>query len=1014
MPPEHVERFADRSVVCPVLVGRQRPLEGASGLLERARGGTGGILVVAGEAGIGKSRLLREIGAVARARGFLVLKGACFEADRAVPFAPLLDLVRELSATSSNAAVQHVLAPAAAELVRAFPELAPLLADPPPLQALDPEQERRRLFHAVGETITTLARTQPVLLAIEDLHWGDEASLDLLLHLARRVATQPVVLGLSYRSDEAAPPLHRLLAELDRTRVVTELELGRFSGAEIANMLSAIFDGGAPGGDFALAIHELTDGNPFFVEEVLKAMVSAGEVTRRPDGRWHARHTPRVHAPRTAVEAVRRRLSALTAPARDVASMAAVAGRRFDFALLQELTGHDERTLLAFIRELIGAQIVAEESTDRFAFRHALTREAILGELLARERAALHRAVADALERQEGAPDAHVESLAYHAHGARDWPRALDASMRAARHALALHAPREALAHLDRALDAATQAGIAPAPVLHLTRGRALETLGDLGGAHEQFTAALDEARRSGYDTDAWEALHALGMLWAARDYPRAGRYRREALDLARSIGDDSLVAQGLNRVANWHANLDQPAPALRDHQEALTLFQRLGDHRGVAETVDLLAIAHYIAGDVPRAAQLYLDASALHETAGDRRALARALSLLALCHGSNHASCATFGPTALAAEILDGDRPVHLSQEIGWRAGQAFVLWMLGDALAWRGAYDRAIPHLRESIVIAEEMDHLQWECGASCSLGMILLDLDVPGEARAWLERAYSIALRLGSRTWTRWAAATLAIALARTGQRERAYALLDDAAAPSAVGREALQPGDEDSPTLAERRLALARAEVALDEGAPRLALQIANARLAAEAGTVPRFALVRAFALSALDADDAEPALHAAVDAARTHEALPLLWRAQAATGHLLRRQRRRAEARRALDEARATAAALAQRIDDAALRATFQRAVDESAPAAPAPSARQRVKSSFGGLTARERDVARLVAQGKSNRSIARSLGIGERTVEGYVAAALAKLGFSTRAQLAAWTVERGLSEAPAR
>ena len=1011
MAPEHLATFAERSVICPVLIGRQAAVEATAVLLERARSGVGGILLMAGEAGIGKSRLLRETGAQARAQGFVVLKGACFDADRAVPFAPLLDLVRELSATTSPAAVAHVLAPAAAELVRAFPELAPIFPDPPRLETLDPEQERRRLFHAVAETITTLARTQPTLLAIEDLHWGDEASLDLLLHLARRVATQPVVLALSYRSDEVGPPLQRLLAELDRTRVVTELDLGRFSSVEITSMLSAIFDGGSPGGDFATAIHELTDGNPFFVEEVLKAMVSAGEVTLRSDGRWQARQLLRVHAPRTAVEAVRRRLSSLSAPARDVASVAAVAGRRFDFALLQALTGHDEQALLAFIRELIGAQIVSEESPDRFAFRHALTREAILGELLARERAALHRAVADVLERQGEPSEPYVEALAYHAYGARDWPRALDASVRAARHALALHAPREALAHLDRALDAAIQAGVEPGAAVHLARGRALETLGDLGGAHEEFTTALDAARRQARDGEAWEALHALGMLWAARDYPRAGQYRREALALARSIDDDSLVARGLNRVANWHANLDQPAPALRDHLEALALFERLGDHRGVAETVDLLAIAHYIAGDVPRAAELYVRAAALHESAGDRRALARALSLLLLCHGSNHASCAAFGPTALAAEIFTGDRPLRLAREIGWRAGQAFVLWMVGDALAWRGAYDLAIPHLRESVAIAEEMDHLQWECGASCSLGMLLLDLETPREARPWLERAYSIALRLGSRTWTRWTAAALAIALARTGQRARAHAVLDEAAAPSGLGREALHADDEDVPTLAERRLALARAEIALHEGAPQLALEIAEARLAAERGPVPRFALVRALALADLDADAAEEAMHAARASAREQEAPSLLWRAQAASGHLLRKLRRRVEARRAFDEARETAGALALRIDDDALRASFQRAVDERAPASPAPSARQRDKTSFGGLTSRERDVARLVAQGNSNRSIARSLGIGERTVEGYVAAALAKLGFSTRAQLAAWTVERGLSEA---
>jgi DNA-binding CsgD family transcriptional regulator len=498
-------------------------------------------------------------------------------------------------------------------------------------------------------------------------------------------------------------------------------------------------------------------------------------------------------------------------------------------------------------------------------------------------------------------------------------------------------------------------------------------------------------------------------MLWAARDYARAGDYRRDALALARSVGDDSLVAQGLNRVANWHANIDRPALAIRDHQEALALFERLGDHRGVAETVDLLAIANLIGGDLMTAAELYVRAAALHEAAGDQRALARALSLLCLCHGSIHGSCTTFGRTEIAEQLLRSDRPLRLSREIGWRAGQAFVLWMLGDALAWRGSYDRAIPLMRESIAIAREMKHLQWECGASCGFGMVLLDLQLPAEALAFLEHAYSIALRLGSRTWTRWCAAALAMALARTGQGMRAHALLDDAVLPSPIGGEAL-PGDEDSPTLAERRLALARAEIALEEGSPARALEIANARLAAETGLVPRFAFVRALALCAMVSDDSEPARGSACEAAVAHEAKPLLWRVQAAMGHFMRAQRRRTEARQAFDAARETAAELALRIEDPELRVMFERAVAETIPASPTPSARETAKSSFGGLTSRERDVARLVAHGKSNRAIARALGIGERTVEGYVASALAKLDFSTRSQLAAWTVERGLGD----
>jgi DNA-binding CsgD family transcriptional regulator len=1003
--------FLERGVVCPILVGRTTPIRAVATVLDRAAAGQGSVLVIGGEAGIGKSRILREAAVESRRRDFFVLRGVCFETDRAIPYAPVLDLVHALAAATSPALSAHVFAPAAAALVRAFPELSSIFTDLPPIEPLDPGQERRRLFSVLVDAIVAIGRTRPVCLVVEDVHWADEASLDLLLHLARRIESQPIVLALSYRSDEVDAALHRVLVELDRTRLVTELLLPRLDRAEVAQMLAAIFDGAGPGSEFLETMYQLTEGNPFFVEEVLRALVATGEVLRRGDGTWHARPVTRIQVPRTAVEAVRRRLAPLTLAAREVASIAAVAGRRFDFALLRALTGRSEDALLAIIHELVETQLVTEESPDRFAFRHALTREAILGELLARERVTLHGRVADALEAQGATSDAHVESLAYHAFEALDWPRAHAAAVRAVTHGLMLHAPREVLAHADRGLAAAGNAGIRAAAMLRIGRGFALETLGDFQNAHDTYTLALADARADGRDRDAWEALHALGMLWTARDFARVGEYRRAALALARSIGDAALIARSLNRLANWYLNLEQPGPALRDHAEALTLFEQLGDGRGIAETVDLLAMAYFIAGNIGESAVHFERAVALYEAVGDRRGVARALAKLCACAGSLNAAPASLGPTTLAAATIDGDEPVRMARAIGWRAGEAFTLYILADALAWRGQYDRALPLVHEALAVAEDTHHLQMECGAGRVLGMTLLELEAPFAARPYLERAYHIARELGSHSWMRWSAAALAVTLSKLGDRAAAHAVLDVASEPAALGREATVDAGEREPTLGERHLALARAEIALNEGDPALALEIVNERLDAEKPGVPRFMLTRALALTELGRfDDAERALEDVRAAAAANHAHAMQWRIAAATGRLRRLQRRRADARNAFDEARGLAAELASRIADAELRATFTRAVDLAAPASAPQTARQAAKAASGGLTRRERDVARLVAEGKSNRAIARALGIGERTVEGYVAATLSKLGFSSRVQLAAWAVEKRMAQ----
>jgi DNA-binding CsgD family transcriptional regulator len=1012
----------DRNIVCPIMVGRDAHLASLDRSLERAAAGEGGIVSIAGEAGVGKSRLLRALSAMAREAGYLVLQGASFEADRTFPFAPLLDLVRSLAARTSPGVAAHALEPAAPELLALFPELGSVFSDAVPAPATDPEHGRRRLFDAILAALQRLARIQPVLLVFEDVHWSDDASLDLLLHLAQGTVGDAVLMAMSYRDEEVGPRLGRILAEVDRRRLGSDLPLSRLSSGELADMVRAIFgDEVSPGREFTGMLHELTGGNPFFVEEVLKALVVAGDLAPGDRGRWKARRLERVHVPRSALEAVRRRLSGISVAAREIASLAAVAGRRFDFALLHALSGHDEAALVELVKELIAAQLVVEESADRIAFRHALTREAIYAELLVRERVTLHRRIASAIERlHPDDPDPVLDALAYHAFEGGEWASARRYGRYAADRAMTLHAPHEALVHLNRAIAAAEREGVAPEDDLLLARGRALETLGEFEAAHADFEAVLAAGGEAGRADSEWQALHALGMLWAARDYGRAGDYRQQALALARVSGDPARIARSLNRVGNWHLNLEQPESARRDHEEALTLLKGIGDARGVAETVDLIAMACHIAGDESAAIIHYEHAVTLFDALGDRRGIAPAKALTPLCGPSHHCSSVRFGWSDSIPRVLATEEPVRLAQEIGWRAGEAFCRILVADCLAWRGVFDRALPLARGALVIAEELDHLEWRAAASRILGIIAYDLGDLDEAVHTLERAHSLALELGSRTWTRWTAAPLAIALGRSGDAPRAHAILDAAAAPAAVMNGLPTHGDE-RPTLGERHLELARSELLLWCGDPAGALaavdrlirqewEIAAEESRAVEGEVvlPRHALVRGEALLALGrVEEAVVALGTACDAIDACFAPPLLWRAHAALGHAHRRLRRRLDARAAFDAARRVAGELAERIPDEPLRGSFHLRVAAAIPLAPEPSPRQRARKARGGLTRREWQIAQMLPEGGSNRAIARALSIAERTVEDHVANALAKLGFSSRAQLAAWAVRIG-------
>lgn len=999
--------LVEQSVVCPVLIGRAAPLSTVFHTLDRARAGHGGTLLVSGEAGIGKSRIVRAMVERARSLGFVTLQGACFEADRAHPYAPVLDLVRVLSTTASPALAAHYFAPAGAELVTLFPELRSIFPDIPARQALDPEEERRRLFHSFSDAVHALGRVQPLLLVIEDVHWSDDATLDLVLHFARQIGPQPIALVLTFRSDELGPRLARLLADFDRARCASEVGLRPLAAPEISAMLQAIFGSEvAFGSAFVDGLHGLTEGNPFFIEEMLKALLVAGDLVRT-DGVWRARPLEHVRVPRTATEAVGRRLAGLSEAAREVASVAAVAGRRFDFGLLQALTRHGEIELLSLIKELVDAQLVVEESADRFAFRHALTRETMRARLLTRERVALHRAIAAALEEQYDSGVQNVDdALAHHTFEAGSWESARRYALRAADHALTLCAPREALQQLERAVTATERAGQQPESSLLVARGRVHETLGAFPQANDDFTAALGAARQSGDRRAEWVALHALGMLWAARDYERAGQYRRDALDVARAIGDASLVAHSLNRIGNWFANRDQPYSSIPYHDEALAIFESAADQRGVAETVDLLAMSHHIAGTQDAAVHIYERSIVLFTALENRRGLANALAVLMVCGPSFHASGGPVLTSIHTPDLLTNERAIGLATEIGWRAGEAFARFLLADVLMWRGEYERALRLARESLSIAQELEHLEWQCGARRVLGIIALDMCALPDALTLLDAAHGIARRLASPTWIRWTGAPLAIVLARAGQHDKATTVLDDVERMVPPSRSNSTAPSDVRRTLGERHLALARGELALLAGAPNDAVAaIADLDMV---GT-PRVALLRGRALAALERpDEALAALAVARNDARHQEALPLLWRIDAAQGVVHLGERRRLEARRSFDDARATAAVLMSGLDEPALVTAFRAGVDVLAPPPSERTAGQAAKAAYGGLTRRERDAAALIALGKSNRAIARVLGIGERTVEGYVAAALSKLGFSSRSQIAVWAAEQGL------
>jgi predicted ATPase len=296
----------------------------------------------------------------------------------------LLDLLRSYFSGSSLVTGYNDLAPFAQELSQFLPDMTPLILERTSLMvppSLDPQQEKRRLFALLLHFVTELAARQRLLFIVEDLHWSDDTSLELLLYLTRGCTHLPVFFVLTYRSDGMSPELRHYLAEFDREHLAQDFSLKRLTHADVDAMLQAIFAmHQAMHTGLVESMYALTEGNPFFIEEVLKSLIATGEIAYN-DGVWErtllfGAHKSHPSIPRSVQDVVYQRTEQLSAPARQVLRLSAVAGRRFDLTILRQIMHADESHMLVLMKELVAAQFVMEEAADQFSFRHARTRRA--------------------------------------------------------------------------------------------------------------------------------------------------------------------------------------------------------------------------------------------------------------------------------------------------------------------------------------------------------------------------------------------------------------------------------------------------------------------------------------------------------------------------------------------------------------------------------------------------------------------------------------------------------------
>ncbi|MEX2547264.1 MAG: AAA family ATPase [Chloroflexota bacterium] len=979
-------------VSSPVFIGRRAELARIHDAVNLATAGDGRLLLIAGEAGVGKTRLIQEAVKGTRAAGGLAAVGRCIElGGMANPFGPIRTALRDLGAASTESAAQ-------------MPNFDSGSASGDRV-GVSADSGQARMFEACIDFLRSIGRAKPLLVVIEDIHWADPSTLDMLRFLAQAIDETPLVLAATFRSDELhrRHPLQPLLGEIQRLRTTERIDLARFSEEEVAQQLEAII--GQPGApELVSRVHSRSDGNAFYAEE----LVAAGE-SGEP-------------LPALMRDVLLARASALSDPAQALLKIVAAGGNRVATSIVADVARSEPIGLEISLREAVERHLLVTydaEDGEHVSFRHALVQEAVYGELLPGERSRLHARYGEALASVQPNDGGLSGELAYHWFAAHDLPRSLTASIDAARWAEGHQGHADAQGHYERALelwdkvsDAEERTGLDRIELLERAAGAAsvtsppraaalmLDALRTAEGKADPKRMGLLKNRYGRY---AWMAGDGVSALAACREAialvpaqpPTRERARvlaglgqilmitlnpeegkaicQQAVDTARALGDPEVECHALNSLGMTNVYLGQLDLGLGQLRESLDLATRIGSvddaERAHGNLVDALSHSGLLAqaGEAATTAYDYAEQNGLVRVMGVIDLAEGGLALYRLGrwdqayemlqratrHGAGGVPQIIIEERLAMLDVGTGrhesaENRIATARHLIERAVEAQLVAPLIEAAAelalWQG---RPLDARAE---IAAAFQRLPARAGYISRLGPLFAlgaraEADVSQVARAQLDKE---ALE---------ASATIANGYAQTMGR-----LHDEAVArlPNFVSQSAAW-------------LAACQAEATRQNGRND---PVAWERCADAFGSVP-MAYARAYAL----------------------------WRQSEAE---LAASRNRTSASAPLREALRIAEKLGAEPLMAEIRALAVRA-GISVAAEDEIAAVQTATDSLG-LTPREREILKLLATGRTNRQIAESLFITEGTAGTHVSNILGKLGVHARTEAASLAYKMGLVE----
>ncbi len=556
--------------LCPVLVGRERELTLLEDALLAANRSEGQIVVLAGEAGVGKTRLASELQLRALKVGMGVLWGSCSEAELALPYLPFLEAIGNYLRGVDLDRLRQQLGPVRRELAHLFPQLETERA---PRDSGDPTENKLRLFEAVLSLLNVPADAQALLFVLEDLQWADASTRELLDYLARRLRPNRIMVLATYRKDE----LHRkhalvpLVQGWRRAGIATAIDLQPLPPARLADMVQAIFDLPRVQEETRDFLYTRTEGNPFVLEEMLKAALDRGDILRTETG-WTRKELSELKLPESVRDTILLRVERLSDEQAETLRTAAVLGPSFRYQTLVAVSGQDRGAVQAALRTFVQAQLMEEEPQvhGRYRFRHALTREAIYEDLIAPKREELHARAAEVLQQL---PGTLAVDLAHHLLAAGQWEEAIPVCIKAAEEAEHGHGYYEAAELYGRALRHLTDKRARGLILCRL--GHAYWLAGDPGKAQPYLEEGIPLLRQPGQERELAGYRLALGRCYWERSRPDLARkeYERARSGLE-PLGPSEDLANACVRLAGMHAFELEFADALTMAERAVAVAE--------------------------------------------------------------------------------------------------------------------------------------------------------------------------------------------------------------------------------------------------------------------------------------------------------------------------------------------------------------------------------------------------------------------------------------------------------